>query len=215
MTRFEMTTVRRGSTIAASIALGCAAVLSVPPPAAAAGAAGTSVRVQGVQLPVKPELGLSRMQSDPGHAGLVGEWTTEPLNQLPLPPWYFETGRERFDGCLDLNGDNSCTDEPTGRLFFDYAAWVRFDPTVVVPPFRELSGGCVHPITGGTGAFDGATGLLTMRDRLVDNKIRTTYRGTVTLAAGGGSTDRSSSSDVGPSAIARVAGSPDTAPRVC
>jgi hypothetical protein len=66
-------------------------------------------------------------------------------------------------------------------MTFTYALWIKFDPALLPDVFSELAGGCVHPVTGGSGAFAGARGLLTMRDRPVGDVIETTYRGSLAL----------------------------------
>ena len=63
------------------------------------------------------------------------------------------------------------------NLTFLYWASFESDGTTLI------KGQCVHPITGGTGAFEGARGLLNMYDRLVGGEVRTTYRGDIVLNA--------------------------------
>jgi len=143
-----------------------------------------AVHVQGTQQAVNGSVDFFTVRSEAGRAGLAGDWViTDRLTRDYIPPVYFETGTERFAGCLDLNGDNACRNEPTGSMTFDYVSWIKFDPALLPDVFKELAGGCVHPVTGGSGAFAGARGLLTMRDRPVGDAIETTYRGTVRLAS--------------------------------
>lgn len=90
------------------------------------------------------------------------------------------TGSERFVGCVDVNLDDDCeASEPSGELRFDYIQWTTFDPSTGV----LIEGNCVHPITGGSDSFQGARGLVTMHDVVVDGDVRTTYEGTVVLNA--------------------------------
>jgi len=173
----------RRSAFIAAVAIAFASVTASATAEAAAGRLPKTVQVQGSQTRVGD--GLYAMHSAPGRAGLVGEWETEVFSWKFVLPFYFETGTERFDGCLDLNGDNACHHEPTGSLTFNYAAWVKFDPDLLPTVYKQLAGGCVHPVTGGSGGFAGARGLLTMRDRLVGDTIETTYRGTLRFGPGG------------------------------
>jgi len=161
-----------------------AAAIGAGPADAGAGHPPKTVHVQGTQQAVNGSFDFSTVRSDAGRPGLVGDWAiTDRFSQVFKSPFFFETGAERFAGCLDLNGDNACRNEPTGTMTFNYAAWVKFDPALLPDVFSELAGGCVHPVTGGSGAFAGARGLLTMRDRPVGGAIETTYRGTLTLAS--------------------------------
>jgi len=161
-----------------------AAAIGAGPADAGAGHPPRTVHVQGTQQAVNGSFDFFTVRSNAGRPGLVGDWAiTDRFSQVFKSPFFFETGAERFAGCLDLNGDNACRNEPTGTMTFNYAAWVKFDPALLPDVFSELAGGCVHPVTGGSGAFAGARGLLTMRDRPVDGTIETTYRGTVTLAS--------------------------------
>lgn len=206
----------RRTALVATIALACAtAAVGMSPSAAGVGSASKSYRVQGMQKAVGTSPGLYTMQSDTGHAGLVGDWAITPKAHLVSPPWYFETGTEQFNGCLDTNGDHSCKGEPAGTISFNYAAWLKFDVTATT--FTELAGGCVHPITGGTDDFQRVKGLLTMRDTpLDDGTIKTSYRGTVTLSAkaGAAATEESLPSATPDASIAADA-TTSTSPRVC
>jgi len=178
-----MSLVRRTAVVAA-LALACTTVgVGLSPAAKGAGSASKTYRVQGVQERVGNSYVLYTVKSDKGHPGLVGDWATTMTASHFSSPWYFEIGTEKFVGCLDRNGDQYCTNDPAGSISFTYASWVKFDLTTGA----ELAGGCVHPITAGTGAFQGVRGLLTMRDTpRADGTILTTYRGTVTLSAHAG-----------------------------
>ncbi len=71
------------------------------------------------------------------------------------------TGTEEFDGCLDANGDGSCgAGEPAGTLSFNYKFSGKYDPIT----FAQQHGRCHHPITGGTGDFARASGVLRFKD---------------------------------------------------
>jgi len=158
-------------------------------PGATAGTAAKTYRVQGIQVVVDEETGLSEMRSgDSGRPGLVGLWQNT-LFQVRASgdDWYTATGTERFDGCLDRDGRDGCLNDPSGQLTFSFVLWVRFDPAS--PSYATIEGRCVHPITSGTGPFAGASGLLTMHDfRDEDGDLHTTYQGLVTLRGSGGAT---------------------------
>jgi hypothetical protein len=68
---------------------------------------------------------------------------------------YFETGRERFVGCLD--GGVCGTFDTTYRFTAKFA-----DPELT----QEIHGRCQHPITDGTGrgGFTGITGRVDFKD---------------------------------------------------
>lgn len=86
------------------------------------------------------------------------------------------SGTERFDGCLDADGNGSCdAADPTGSLYLTFTYSARFDPE----SFALLHGRCHHPISGGTGGFAGATGVIQMRDDPATGC--TYYRGHLTL----------------------------------
>jgi hypothetical protein len=96
------------------------------------------------------------------HGGLVGTWYTLTFNPMYASnTLLIASGQEKFVGCLNRNGD-----------------WASFRPDGSLIP-----GHCTHPITGGSGAFAGARGILTMRDRPVAAGVRTTFAGTVVLGA--------------------------------
>ena len=106
---------------------------------------------------------------------LVGMWYTDALDCHAIPggsglTWPC-TGTEHFVGCLDANGDGVCTEE-SGTLYFE----ISFTGTPVG------NGRCHHPIVGGDGAFTGATGQLTFKDRLgACGIVETTYKGHISL----------------------------------
>lgn len=165
-------------------------------PAAGAGHAPKTYRVQGQQLDNHDD--TYQMLSDPGHSGLFGVWTTTSVTSYhSAPPYAFVTGTERFDGCLDTDGDNICTNEPAGQLFFNFAFWARYDQYG-----KEIEGGCVHPVTSGNADFSGARGLLTMRDFLDGGVLHTTYRGTLTVRSTGGTNSPAFSADSAPAPAA-------------
>jgi hypothetical protein len=129
------------------------------------------VQVRGVQTPV-----------DDVHAAmtgdLVGTWTLTDFGDLVEHPAgnVKASGAERFDGCLDVGGDGSCgPGDPAGWLTFS------FEYSTAV----SGNGRCHHPVTDAGGDFAGATGQLTMKDRVGScGELRTTYSGHLDLVAG-------------------------------
>jgi hypothetical protein len=190
--------------------------VAMAPSAAAVGGGSRAVQVQGSQIPVDPQAGTFAMRSDPRRPGLVGAWKFTSYLELNLSPdFVVSTGTEMFTGCLDANGDNKCKKhEPSGTLSFNFVAWARMDTSVV--PNTEIEGGCLHPVTGGTADFAGATGELSMRDFLVGKDLRTTYRGDLALTTGSstasGSTTGSVSTDSGSAAPEQSAADGAAAP---
>lgn len=59
-------------------------------------------------------------------------------------------GTEEFDGCMGL---------VCGELFFEYHAEIRLNSA-----FELVRGRCWHRVTGGSGGFEGASGVLTFKD---------------------------------------------------
>jgi len=195
------TLVRRTVVLAALAAGGTVVTVATATPAGAA--TNTAMHVRGTQTPVDEAQGLYRMHSAPNRTGLVGDWVyTSYTVVYQSPSFVVAEGTETFAGCVDTSRDDRCqAAEPAGNLYFDYTLWVRFNP--VTGDF--LGGRCVHPITGGDGGFAGASGLLTMRDVPVNGSVRTTYRGTVVLAAG---TTTAARTTAGATAAARVSAVP-------
>jgi hypothetical protein len=134
----------------------------------------TTLHVEGTQTQVSPELYES-------HGGLLGDFWI-----LSFDPLYESdslvvgTGTERFVGCIDVDLDGTCAEsEPSGELWFDFVEWVTYDPSTGA----LIESRCTHPITGGSGAFHGARGIVTMRGVPVDGDVEVTYEGTVVLDA--------------------------------
>jgi hypothetical protein len=164
------------TTLRKTAAFAVAALAWMALTAGAATAAPTEIGVHGTQTPINEAQGTFAM-----HGGLVGTWYT-----LTFNPFYasntllIASGQEKFVGCLDRNGHAGCQGaDPSGSLSFRYFYWASFKAS----NGALIAGHCTHPITGGTGAFAGARGILSMRDRPVGAGVRTTYHGTVVLGA--------------------------------
>lgn len=148
--------------------------------AAPAGAKTTTYPVSGKQTVVDEQAGTYKMSG-----GLIGDWAITSFTELAKTPLYRAKGTEHFSGCLDRGRDGSCAGDPSGTLDFTFRYWARFDGDALV------WGACWHPVTGGTGAFKGAQGVLTMTDTPVDSEVRTDYIGSITLRKGSSRTSRS------------------------
>jgi hypothetical protein len=163
---------RTGRRWAAPILLAAAAALVL---AASAGAA-TTYQVSGKQTVVDEAAGKYAM-----HGGLIGDWTITSFTEIAKAPIFRAKGTELFAGCLDVGRDGSCKGDPAGKLRFTFKYWAQFDPQGGL-----VWGSCVHPVTGGTGAFAGATGVLAMVDTPTAQGVSTSYIGNVTLGGAKG-----------------------------
>lgn len=138
---------------------------------AASASAATTYQVSGKQTVVDEAAGTYKMQG-----GLIGDWANTSFTEIAKTPIYKGKGTELFVGCLDVKRDGSCKGDPAGKLRFSFRLWAQFDPQGGL-----VWGSCWHPITGGTGAFAGATGVLTMVDTPTAQGVSTSYIGNVTL----------------------------------
>jgi hypothetical protein len=112
--------------------------------------------------------------------GLVGQWKITKAKQTAKKPLIQARGTERFVGCIDVALDGSCDGDPTGSLRLTWLYWAKPGSK----PNTIVWGACWHPIVGGTGAFKGARGVVTMVDTpMPDGTVRTDYIGNVTIGA--------------------------------
>lgn len=142
-----------------TIAVLAGLVLALASPAAAA-----NVQVSGEQTVVDAGLGTYEMSGS-----LVGDWYTTSFSCHPTPAgdrWPC-TGTELFVGCLDSSGDGTCSQDQSGWLEFEF----EFTASA------SGNGRCQHTITDGGDAFEGAGGVITMKDRPTDAGLVTTYKG--------------------------------------
>jgi hypothetical protein len=149
--------------------LGLAA--SVTTAATAASSAAEPVKVRGQQLVVNEKKGIYEMVGS-----LVGDWRITAFTpRYQSAAEFAGTGTERFQGCHDLDRNGTCdATDPAGTLKFTFMYWASFDAKGAL-----VKGQCVHPVTGGTGAFAGAKGLIVMHDRPTKKGVVTTYAGTL------------------------------------
>lgn len=88
-------------------------------------------------------------------------------------------GTERFDGCVDLARDGSCSGDPTGTLRIRMRYWFAFDDED-----RLVLGTCAHRVTESEGGLAGATGFFTMVDTSKPSSptgMKTHYEGEIHL----------------------------------
>jgi hypothetical protein len=138
---------------------------------ASAGSAAKPVKVKGTQTVVNEKKGIYDM-----HGSLVGRWTITVFTpRYEGSSEFAATGTERFDGCHDTDASGICDPgEPSGTMRFTFVYWASFGPNG-----KLVKGQCVHPVTGGTGDFAKAKGLVVMHDRPTATGVRTTYAGTL------------------------------------
>lgn len=151
--------------------------------AATAASAGTT-QVSGVQsTPVSvgdPCFDASADASYAMEGSLVGCWQVDTfdLRGDGQPSGTVQaTGQEHFVGCVDLNGDHVCgARDPQGTLVFTYKFTGKLDTVTLA----EIHGRCHHVIVAGTGAFAGASGVISFHDDVATGTAP--YKGHVTLA---------------------------------
>jgi hypothetical protein len=149
-----------------------AAALATVALAAPAGAA--PIELSGTQTVVDENAGTFKM-----HGSLVGDWAITQFNVQQTAPVFKANGTEHFAGCLDRDRDSSCKGDPSGAMDFIIEYSALFDP---VGSQNLVWGACLHPVTGGTGAFAGARGVLAFVDTPTRDGVRTRYIGNLTLA---------------------------------
>jgi hypothetical protein len=160
------------------------------------------VEVSGTQVTVDPATGASEM-----HGSLVGSWVfTKFTPRYASASQFVATAKELFTGCLDSNTNGACDKkEPAGTLRFTMMYWATFDPA----SGALVHGQCVHPVTGGTGSFRKAAGVIFMDDVPNGTEVVTTYKGTIEYdasKAGSGAAKHRSLSSAKKSAAAHGAG---------
>lgn len=132
-----------------------------------------SVQVRGRFVPIDDQ-GTYRVTGD-----LKGTWYT-----LTADTYYqsdamiIQEGLERFEGCLDLNGDRRC--DRRGHFGTDYIYWATFNPGTG----RLIKGECIHPITAGNAGFARMRGFLNVRDKPAGRDgVVSSYEGELVLNA--------------------------------
>ena len=132
--------------------------------ALASPAAAANVQISGEPTVVDAGLRIFEMSES-----LVGDWYTTSFecNSTPAGDRWPCTGTELFVGCLDSSGDGTCSREQSG--------WLAFEFEHTASPVGN--GCCQHTIVESGGAFDGASGVITMKGRPTEAGIVTTYKG--------------------------------------
>jgi hypothetical protein len=138
--------------------------------------AGTArpLHVKGTQTIVNEAKGTYTM-----HGDLVGSWrvTAFTTNYQGADGRFVGSGKELFSGCRDTNLNGACgAGEPKGTIRLTFVYWASFNPKTKA----LVSGRCVHPVTGGTGAFAGIKGIIHMTDTPAAGGVETTYVGSLT-----------------------------------
>ena len=173
------------TSLALIAALAAALALAAP-----AGAKTGTYTVSGKQIVVDQDKGIFKMAG-----GLIGDWTITSFTELAKTPLYKAKGTEHFSGCLDRARDGSCAGDPAGTLDFTFRYWARFKGDALA------WGSCWHPVSGGTGAFKGADGVIVMVDTPTGGLDSVThYVGTLTLKNGSARKSRSHARAAGPAA---------------
>jgi hypothetical protein len=145
---------------------------AVPALVLAASASAATYQVSGTQTVVDEAAGTYTMQGS-----LIGDWAITSFTELATSPIYRGKGTEEFSGCLDVKRDGRCTKrDPSGTLSFRFRYWALFDATGGL-----VWGTCTHPVTGGTGGFAGAKGVISMVDTPTEQGVSTSYIGNLTL----------------------------------
>jgi len=151
------------------VLLATAAALLIAAPVAA----GKTHQVSGRQIAVDEQNGIYKMRGS-----LIGRWTIDTFEESPAGPYYHATGTETFKGCFDRRRDHKCKHDPKGTLSFTIEYWALFASE---DPASIIWGSCFHPITGGTGGFAGAQGVLMMVDTPTKKGVETRYIGNLKL----------------------------------
>jgi hypothetical protein len=90
---------------------------------------------------------------------VIGDWAITSFTEIATSPIYRAKGTEMFSGCLDVKRDGTCKGDPSGTLSFRFSYWALLDEGGGL-----VWGTCTHPVSGGTGAFAGARGVIAMVD---------------------------------------------------
>ena len=136
-----------------------------------------SVHVRGQFIPID-DVGTYRVTGD-----LMGTWYTRTTDTYyQWDAMFIQKGVERFEGCLDLNRNRRCDGDQKGQFGANYV-YILLAP-INPQPGRPVKGECMHPVTGGSGAFAGLRGLITVHEKPVGKSgVVSTYQGDLVLNA--------------------------------
>jgi hypothetical protein len=174
-------TMGRGNRLRGRIAVLAAVVAAFAVAPLAATAAIYPVWGEQVQVAFDPSTSTSTYTMT---GGLVGNWVTVTTGFTydAATGRFGAWGTESFDGCVDLRRDGCGPFDPHGTLSLTFKAWQQYDPQTGA----FISGGCIHPVTGGTGGFERARGVIGMKDTPnADGTVSTTYRGLLSIPSSG------------------------------
>lgn len=134
--------------------------------------------VSGQQKLVNERAGKFKMKGD-----LLGKWKVTSFKTTHQNPVFKGKGKEKFRGCIDVNGDRSCAGDPSGVMRFRFRFWGVFGEDG-----GTLLGTCAHPVVKGKGDFANATGFLMMVDRPKSSApfVKTHYEGVIDLDGSAG-----------------------------
>jgi hypothetical protein len=157
------------------------AIVGVALASLAAAAPAGATYVSGKQIPT----GFDKFEMT---GGLVGKWKVTKSKILSEGRVFKVKGKEKFNGCLDADRDESCDGDVTGQLYFKFTYWASLGDG-----FINL-GTCAHRVYDGKDGFAGASGFLMMVDTPApgsDNGFKTHYEGDINtgLSKGGGAPD--------------------------
>lgn len=147
--------------IVAGLALAAPAAAVPPPP----------IKIAGTQATVDYAHGKFAMRGS-----LVGAWqVTGGSAPYASPSAQRVEGTVLFTGCLDSNRNRACDEgEPTGTMKVRYIGW--FETNAATKAF--VRGNSLEAITGGTGGFAGARGVMAFDHRATGVS---SYRGELQL----------------------------------
>lgn len=160
---YAMPETRSHRRLAATVALLVALALGgLPAPAQAA--VRTPVSIEGVGHPVEVCDGESSdvtLEFDGDLQGCLWATVTD-TTWLPAAGVYFESGTERFEGCVDTEG----TERRCGAFATTYVFKAKLPPGPEPDLSEEIRGGCLHPIVDGSGegGFTGVSGRFMIID---------------------------------------------------
>jgi len=98
--------------------------------------------------------------------------------ELPASPVFEAKSEEKFNGCIDIEGDRSCKGDPSGKLKFKFRYWASFADGDALH-----LGTCAHRIVKAKGGPTGASGFLMMVDIPISSRpaFRTHCEGVIRL----------------------------------
>ena len=160
---------RRMGRTARLIAVAAALATILVVPATAAGA--IEPNVEGLATFVDECGGATSLITLELEGSFDGCLYTDEITQAKFRPdgVYIEHGFETIVGCLDTPAGQKC-----GTLQTSYEYVATFDAEGT-----QLTGGCTHPIIGGSGDFAGASGIIVFRDDLAAGTAD--FRGVIEL----------------------------------